>query len=34
MVVVVGTSWDQIKRELITMRQIVKAVREEVTVAV
>lgn len=28
-----GTNWNQIKRELITMWQIVKAIREENTVA-
>jgi hypothetical protein len=33
MVGVIGTNWDQIKRELITMWQIVKAVREETAVA-
>jgi hypothetical protein len=34
MVGVIGTNWNQIKRELITMWQIVKHVREETTVAV
>jgi hypothetical protein len=34
MVGALGTNWNQIKRELITMWQIVKQVREEITVTV
>jgi len=33
MVGVLGTNWNQIKREMITMWQIVKQVREETAVA-
>jgi len=34
MVGVIGTNWNQIKRELIAMWQIVKQVREENTIVV
>lgn len=34
MVATIGTNWNQIKRELITMWEIVKAVRQETTAAV